>query len=242
MMSEESAAGNELGGEAARTAGPEIFDAVLRFWRTPFRPGALSAKDKELVALAVHSAASTLNAPGIARHVERARELGASDAEIADVLVSISPLGVHTFSMAVPALLSEMKALGRDADAELPPMGEEMRRIKEDFIRERGYWTEQREMLACLVPEFFRAYMALSFEPWRSGVLGPKLRELMYIAIDCSITHMYEHGLRIHIRNAVRHGATRDEILEVFEIAAVLGADTYRAGMAALAATKGTGG
>jgi len=59
----------------------------------------------------------------------------------------------------------------------------------------------------------------------------------MYIAIDCAITHMYETGLRIHIRNALKFGATREEILEVFEIAAVLGASTYVAGMQAMSAS-----
>jgi alkylhydroperoxidase/carboxymuconolactone decarboxylase family protein YurZ len=76
--------------------------------------------------------------------------------------------------------------------------------------------------------------MALSFEPWKSGVLEPKVREFLYIAIDCSITHMYEHGLRIHIRNALKYGASRDEIIEVFELAATLGVSTYLAGTRAL--------
>jgi len=228
-----------LGGALARAkaSSQSHFESVAQFWATPFRKGHLTEKDKELVALAVHASASTLNAAGIQLYVKRAQNAGASDAEIADVLVSISPLGVHTFSVAIPALLAELREKGGEAAVQLPPMSDEARQIKEEFVRERGYWTEQRELLACLVPDFFKAYMALSYEPWRAGVLEPKTREFMYIAIDCAITHMYETGLRIHIRNALKFGATREEILEVFEIAAVLGASTYVAGMQAMSAS-----
>jgi alkylhydroperoxidase/carboxymuconolactone decarboxylase family protein YurZ len=221
--------------EEMRQVSPSLFAAVSRFWSTPFRTGALSPKVKELVCLAIHASASTLNSNGIALHVERACRAGATKEEIVDVLASISPLGSHSFSVGIPALLAELKDSGRESDAQLPPMSEEMSGIKEDFIRNRGYWTEQREILASLTPEFFKAYMALSYEPWKSGVLDAKTREFMAIAIDCSITHMYEHGLRIHIRNALKHGASRAEILEIFELCATLGVSTYVAGAKALA-------
>lgn len=213
---------------------------VADFLETPFREGALPSKVKELVALAVHASPSTLNRPAIAFHARRAREAGASDPEIEEVLAMISVLGVHAFHVGVPTLLSELHQAGRHAEAELPPLTTEMQILKDEFIASRGYWTEQRDMLASLVPEFFHAYMALANEPWRHGVLERKVRELIYIAIDASITHMYEFGLRIHIRNALAEGASRQEILEVFEIAASLGASSYAAGMNALAESKPT--
>lgn len=215
------------------------FDAVAGFWATPFRDGRLSPKHKQLVALAVHASPATLNPAGLEAHVRRARDAGASDAEIIDVLISISALGNHTFAVAVPALLAVLREDQGEAAAELPPMAEEAQRIKEAFVAKRGYWTEQRETLARLLPDFFKAYMALSAEPWDCGALEPKVRELVYIAIDCAITHMHEPGLRIHIRNALKLGATREEILEVFEIAATLGASAYIAGLRAMQADAG---
>ncbi len=59
--------------------------------------------------------------------------------------------------------------------------------------------------------------------PWRNGALEPRHKELIYIAVDASATHLYLPGLRQHIRNALGHGATREEILEVFELVSVLG-------------------
>ena len=59
--------------------------------------------------------------------------------------------------------------------------------------------------------------------PWRSGPLEPKVKELIYIAFDTAATHLYTKGLKAHIENAIGYGATAGEILEVMEIASVLG-------------------
>lgn len=45
--------------------------------------------------------------------------------------------------------------------------------------------------------------------------LGAKVKEFVYIAIDCATTHLYVPGLKLHIRNAVRLGASREEVMEV---------------------------
>ena len=89
-----------------------------------------------------------------------------------------------------------------------------------------------RDTIGRLMPDYFAAFIDACMEPWRSGSLTPKERELMYIAIDCSITHTYEPGMRMHIKNALRYGATRDEILAVFELAALLGVEGYALGAA----------
>src|SRR3984885_7913760 len=83
-------------------------------------------------------------------------------------------------------------------------------KIKQDFIDARGYWSRGWDPLLDIAPDYFEAYAKLSSVPWKTGTLSPKIKELLYIAIDSSITHMYEPGLRVHIRNALRYGATRD--------------------------------
>jgi alkylhydroperoxidase/carboxymuconolactone decarboxylase family protein YurZ len=54
------------------------------------------------------------------------------------------------------------------------------------------------------------------------------------VAIDASTTHLYNPGTRIHIANALKQGATRDEVMEVLEIVSVLGIHTITEGVAAL--------
>ena len=41
------------------------------------------------------------------------------------------------------------------------------------------------------------------------------------------MTHMFEPGLAIHIRQALQNGASREEILEVFQLAAATGLEGY---------------
>jgi len=74
-----------------------------------------------------------------------------------------------------------------------------------------------------LDPELFAAYTEFSAHPWHHGTLEPKIKEFIYIAFDTAATHLYVKGLKLHIENALGYGATPQEILEVMEIASVLG-------------------
>jgi alkylhydroperoxidase/carboxymuconolactone decarboxylase family protein YurZ len=85
-------------------------------------------------------------------------------------------------------------------------------------------------MLA-LDAEFFAAYTQFSSVPWVSGTLEPKIKELIYTAFDVSATHLYVLGLRQHIRNALDYGATREEIMEVIELASGLGIHAANVGV-----------
>ncbi|HEX5113823.1 MAG TPA: carboxymuconolactone decarboxylase family protein [Pseudonocardiaceae bacterium] len=114
------------------------------------------------------------------------------------------------------------------------PTDDRRRELRERFEAERGYWNVFWEGLLSLDPVFFEAYLNFSAVPWRNGVLEPKVRELIYTAIDASTTHLYEPGLRQHIRNALRHGATSAEIMEVLELTSVLGIHTCTLGVPVL--------
>jgi alkylhydroperoxidase/carboxymuconolactone decarboxylase family protein YurZ len=103
--------------------------------------------------------------------------------------------------------------------------------LKRQFPEDRGYWNPFWEGLLEVDPEFFAAYLQFSSVPWKSGTLGPKVRELIYIAIDASTTHLYEPGIRQHVQNALRHGATQGEIMEVYELTSVLGIHTCTMGV-----------
>lgn len=106
--------------------------------------------------------------------------------------------------------------------------------LKAEFIKKRGYWSEFWDGLLALDPNFFKAYLNFSSVPWESGVLDPKIKEFIYIAIDASTTHLYEPGLRTHIQNALRYGATKEEIMEVFQLVSVLGIHTCTMGVPVL--------
>lgn len=53
-----------------------------------------------------------------------------------------------------------------------------------------------------------------------------QIKELIYCAFDAAATHLYQPGLKLHMRNAIRYGATPEEIMEVLEIATLLSLHT----------------
>jgi alkylhydroperoxidase/carboxymuconolactone decarboxylase family protein YurZ len=79
------------------------------------------------------------------------------------------------------------------------------------------------EGLLLLDPTFMETTIDLVERPWKNGTLEPKVKEFVCIAIDASVTHLYEYGLRHHIRHALHFGATAAEILEVLELVAASG-------------------
>jgi len=109
---------------------------------------------------------------------------------------------------------------------------ERQKELKERFTKDRGYWDEGTWGSILRLDEgYFETYLNLSAHPWKQGVLEPKVKELIYIAIDASCTHLYGPGIRQHISNALKYGATVKEIMEVFELTSVLGIHTLTVGV-----------
>jgi alkylhydroperoxidase/carboxymuconolactone decarboxylase family protein YurZ len=211
--------------QALRDADPGFFEAFAELAAVPRRSTALEPKVKELVCLAVNAAATHLYEPGIREHARRAVELGATKEELLEVLQLTSTLGIHASTVGVPLLLEAL------ADREVPPLDERRAALKADFEARRGYWHAFWDGLLELDPDFFEAYVEFSSHPWTNGVLEPKIRELIYTAFDASATHMYVPGLRQHIENALGHGATPAEVMEVFELASTIGIHGYLVGL-----------
>jgi AhpD family alkylhydroperoxidase len=227
-------------GDSVRKSAPELYDAMEAFWHVLCENPCLSPRLRELILLARHGASSSLNERAVERHVQRALIAGASKAEIADVLVTIVPMANHPLYKAVPILMEELASAGH-GDAEIPPMSAQSAAIKDAFIAKRGFWVELRDLLARLMPDYFSVFTRVSNEPWIKGSLSAKERELIYIAVDSSITQLNEGGIRMHVREAVRYGATRAEILAVLQLASLLGAEGYVLATTAAALSRDAG-
>ncbi len=65
--------------------------------------------------------------------------------------------------------------------------------------------------------------MATAIGIYASGIMRPKDLELLSVALDASVTHMYAPGTQRHIRNALRAGATVEEIMEALKVCVAFG-------------------
>jgi alkylhydroperoxidase/carboxymuconolactone decarboxylase family protein YurZ len=148
---------------------------------------------------------------------------GATREELMEVLQIVSVLGIHSMTEGLPILIDELGKAGMAGDLESLELDEGALAQKQKFIDNRGYWMPIWESLLKLSPDFFKAYLDLSSVPWKTGVLAPKIKEFIYIAIDISTTHLFLAGTRIHIRNALGHGATKEEIMEVIALVSTCG-------------------
>lgn len=71
-------------------------------------------------------------------------------------------------------------------------------------------------------PAWAAAWAALAQQSVGAS-LDPKLVALIRLNIDVTATHMYAPGVQRHVRECLRLGATRAEIMAVFKLAAVIG-------------------
>lgn len=113
----------------------------------------------------------------------------------------------------------------------MPEYTERQLELKERFIETRGYWHEHWDNLLGLDPDYFEGYLAFSGAPWVNGPLEPKVKELIYISLNANATHLFAPGIRVHMQNALKLGATKEEIMEVFEIVSVVGIHTMSVGL-----------
>ena len=205
------------------------FEAYVNLRRVPRDKRLLSVKVQELLLLAMDAACTHLYEPGIRLHTAAALKAGATQAEIMETLECSSVLGVHAVVMGLPKLLEVMEENGKTLNQDLDS---HQQHLKEEFTKNRGYWGSDWDPVLRLSPKFFEGYLNFSSVPFREGhnALDAKTKELVYCAIDCSTTHLCLQGLKVHIRNAMKYGATEHEIFEVFELAALMGVQTTMRG------------
>jgi alkylhydroperoxidase/carboxymuconolactone decarboxylase family protein YurZ len=114
------------------------------------------------------------------------------------------------------------------------PPEETLSRIRESFKQRRGYWNDDWERLLHVNAEYVASYLELSAYTAERGNLSPRLRELIYVATNCSPTHFFERGVRQHGRFARQFGASLQELIAVAMIVSTVGVQTYLLGAAAL--------
>ncbi|KAF2276591.1 Metallo-hydrolase/oxidoreductase [Westerdykella ornata] len=227
---------------------PPMFAATMRLTSVPKRKSHLAPKIQSLISLAVSASSTHLHVPHIQRHTRAALSHGATKAEIVEVLCLTSTLGIHACNIGVPLLCEVLREEGHDVPSGMDGMSEEQWRLKEEFERKRGYWHGFWEDFLRLSPEFFEAYTEFSGVPWeedaeaegeeggevRKGVLEPKVKELIYCAFDAAATHLYQPGLKMHMKNVLTYGGTAEEIMEVLELATLLSTSTLDVGLEVL--------
>ena len=196
---------------------------------SPWTSGVLTRKFVELVSFGINVACTNLNAEGSRRHLRAALDEGASHEEILFVVKCASVMAIHSCSLAAPILLEEAKAAGVGLAAKPPvstPACDRMKAI--------GQWNAAWDPFFAIDPMWTDEFMAMGANIYGGGIMPPKEVELLSIAFDASFTHMYAPGTRRHIQNALKAGASIEEIFEVLKICVAQGMQATNLGAAIL--------
>jgi alkylhydroperoxidase/carboxymuconolactone decarboxylase family protein YurZ len=193
--------------------------ACLKMTTDPWTDGVLAFGTVELVCIAINAACTNLQSDAIRRHIRAALAAGVTREEILMVIKMASLLSIHSCSLGAPLLLEEAKAAG------VQPTRRSAEVVTSvcDRLRAAGQWNDAWTPFYDLDPSWTEQFMAVGIPVYAGGVLSPKLAELLSIAFDASYTHMYAPGTRRHIKAALAHGATIEEIMEVLKLCVIQG-------------------
>jgi alkylhydroperoxidase/carboxymuconolactone decarboxylase family protein YurZ len=212
-------------------ADPTFANAYKRMVKALARSDVLSPKVQELIGLAVNAAPTHLNRDAVVAHVRGARSQGASDAEILEALQIATCLGIHALTFGGAILREESEALDAAVSNDPSPR---QRELMQHWVDGSGRsWLSVFDAPVHGDPDFFEAILDLMNRPLITGAIEPKVRELIYLALDGGITHMHP-GTRAHIRLALDFGATYQEILAALSLASLVAVQGYGWGVHAL--------
>jgi len=205
---------------------PHWADACEKMTTNPWNSTVLPRKTLELIGVALNAACTNLNPDGTRRHIRAALKEGASREEILMVLKMASVLAIHSCSLGAPILLEEAKTAGVK-----PSPKSAVATPACDKVRAIGQWNDAWNPFVELDPIWTDQFMATGAGIYASGVMTPKLIELLSIALDASYTHMYAPGTQRHIKAALAVGATMEEVMEVLKLCVAQGVQACNLGV-----------
>lgn len=185
----------------------------------------LTPLERALTEYGLRCSVCVLDIPGARPFAAEALRLGATPAQLHEVLAIVAGLGVHSFMTASRDLL-EVASASDQAVADFDQSSDPLWRHR---VGDSGFWKSfQRRIpgflpaLRRLSPVAFETFFIIGELPTQTNLLPSLTRELISIGVDAMPTHRYLPGLLLHLDNALRLGAGRRQVLEVLDIAAMV--------------------
>ncbi|MEK3799300.1 carboxymuconolactone decarboxylase family protein [Peribacillus sp. FSL H8-0477] len=178
---------------------PEQLHAFAEFNSTVLKEGALSRKEKEIIAVAI---AHVTECPYcIDIHTNSAKAEGATLEELVEAVFVVSGLEAGS---AVTHSTHMSNALDTDAN---------------DALYNRSN-LKNLDQLKAAAPEGFAAYSQFSAAAMKAGTLTAKFKEIIAVAVAHATQCPY--CIDVHTKNADKQGATKEELAEAVLVTAAL--------------------
>lgn len=205
---------------------PTFAEAFAAYLASAYESDVLPAHVRELLLLAHDASVTVRDVGGVELRVRRALEFGATEREVLDILFLLPFIAIHGLSEGLPLVLDRDRYGVPDATR-----GAYWAAFEERFPGVHG-------MMAAELPRFFDAYRNLGEVIWRQAELEPRWRELALVVADMSATHLFTEGAAIHIQNALRYGATKDQVVAALALTTTFASTAVELGVRAIASYR----
>jgi len=196
---------------------PQYLSAYVDFVGAPEKNGALSAKDRDLVYIALNASVAHMYVQGMRRHIELALSNGSTVSEIIEVIQLATSLADQTFALGLKALVDEAPEQLAAIGVVIP--SREINAANDEFGASNSGYPRHLAILEQIDPGYAAAYRNFVHAPWSSKVLPAKTRELIAVAINASPATLNENGIVTHMRLALKAGATARDVVEILQLA-----------------------
>lgn len=208
----------------------DILSAYSSLSSVAHKKGHLDQKTIGMIYVAIDASITHLYTPGLGSHLRHGvKDLGITKEEFLEVLAITSTVGASTYLAGIPALTGVLRRHGDDISAQ--GLTKAQQSLKEAFLAEQGFWNDEWDDILKLDEDMFACYLAYIGASLRKTVLSPKIRELIYIAVNAAPTTLNTERVERHMEKALAYGATKEELLEVLELVCCLGIHSVTVGL-----------
>lgn len=203
---------------------PAFVEHYARYAGHPARTGPLSDRMVELIYVALDTSSSHLFEPGLQTHMEKALEVGASPADIFDVLHLVTVQGVASVCQAATMLA---ECAGKDGPP--PDVG-----LQQRMDRVGPAYSMTSSSMAGLDPAYAEVLLDFMEHGGPDSGLTPAERSLVQLALHACFTAFNPDAVRQIITMALSQGLTTAELSQAIQMGAhlavhgaALGANVY---------------
>lgn len=179
--------------------------------------GSLTPSVALLVQIAIHVSVTGMNERALQHFISQALDSGISYTEIVAVFKLCTILGIHGAVQASPIIEECLERHGQTLDehnGETPII---------DSMKQAGKFNPAWESLDRWDPLWLDSLLSVGLAREIVDVLGARTFELLCIAIDATVTHIYHPGIRRHIDAALSIGIPPQEVLDVIKLVSIQG-------------------
>lgn len=209
--------------DVLRELDPGWTKTYMQMAMNPWTSGVLSVKEVELIAVGLCASVTNMDATALRLHIRAALHAGATREQILEVLKMAAILALHSMSLGAPILIEEAQNAGIKLDSHAKDKGPTP---AVDKMKEIGQWNKAWDPFFQLDPAWTDQFIAAGEGFYTGGVLTPRFVELISLAFDASITHMYAPGTQRHIKAALALGASVDQVMDVLKLCVAQGANS----------------